>query len=73
MAPMTFFYAERFQMRMYVNQGIPVLWIVWIPVWYQAAIRAKMEFPDYGSHSVLLPPRLKQSLELPGIACTDLY
>ena len=51
----------------------PILWIVWIPVWYQAAIRTKMEFPDYGSHSVLLPPRLNQSLELPVQICTDLY
>jgi hypothetical protein len=54
-------------------KNILALWIVWIPVWYQAAIRTKMEFPDYGSHSVLLPPRLNQSLELPVQICTDPY
>ena len=53
-----------YRKRVNISIYILSLWVVWIPVWYQAAIRNKIEFPEYGSHSVLLPPRPNQGLGL---------
>ena len=53
-----------YRKRVNISIYILSLWVVWIPVWYQAAIRNTIEFPEYGSHSVLLPPRPNQGLGL---------